>query len=138
MSLRYNYRNLRIHRNYTYGEISRKLHVSKKTIRNWIVKGLPVMTDQRPYLIRGKDLVAFLKNRRIPQRPCQLTELYCFKCRKPQPADKFIADYLPLTPLSGQLKANCPVCKTLTYKNISLVQIEKIASEITVNFPKAI
>lgn len=41
MSPHYNYRNLRIHRNYTYGEISRKLHVSKKTIRNWIVKGLP-------------------------------------------------------------------------------------------------
>lgn len=138
MSRRYNHRNLRIHRNYTYGEISRKLHISKKTIRNWIVKGLPVLNDQRPFLIQGKDLVDFLKHRRVPQRPCALNELYCFKCRCPNKPFEAIAEYLPLTPLSGQLKANCASCKTVTYKNISLAQVDLIESEIKVNFPKTI
>ena len=138
MSRKYNHRSIRIHRNYTYGELSRKLNVSKKTIRNWIICGLPVLNDQRPLLVQGKDLVSFLKNKRIPQRLCKLTELYCFKCRRPQPAFGCVAEYLPLTSLSGQLKANCLTCKTVTFKNVSLVQIEQIRPEITVNFPKAI
>lgn len=138
MSRHYNLRSVRIHRNYTYGEISRNLHVSKKTIRNWIVKGLPVLNDQRPFLIQGKHLIEYLKNKRIPQRPCELTELYCFKCKKPQPASQCVAEYLPMTSLSGQMKAQCPSCKTTTYKNISLVQIDEMAGKISIHFPKAI
>jgi L,D-transpeptidase catalytic domain len=60
--------------------------VHRGTVRHWVkCQGLPVLTDRRPHLILGCDLVAFLKARRQSRtRKSARGELYCLKCRAPR------------------------------------------------------
>jgi DNA-directed RNA polymerase specialized sigma24 family protein len=47
-----NYRQVKIHRNYTVEEIASVFGIHKNTVREWIKAGLPVLDDKRPMLIR--------------------------------------------------------------------------------------
>jgi excisionase family DNA binding protein len=54
---------------YTIDEVARALGTHRNTVRHWIRKaGLPAMTDARPHLILGSDLVAFLRTRRASRK----------------------------------------------------------------------
>ena len=54
----------KIHRSYTVVEVTELLDVHKRTVRNWIKKGLPTFKDIRPQLILGTDLKLFISNKR--------------------------------------------------------------------------
>lgn len=82
MAKRYDWRRLRKHRIYTTDEAARALGVCKETIRRWVDAGLPAVRDAKPFLIRGADLIAFLRKRRTPKVRCSLGEAYCVACRK--------------------------------------------------------
>jgi excisionase family DNA binding protein len=98
------HRLLKTHRSYTVDELARLLATHKNTIRNWIKGGLPVIDDKRPALIRGSELIGFLKARRTSaKRPCGPGFLFCLKCRSPREPGARMADYLPLTSTSGNL-----------------------------------
>ena len=56
MDKRPSHRALRAARSYTLEEAAKALGVSQGTIRNWVKKGLPIMNDQRPYLIRNRPV----------------------------------------------------------------------------------
>jgi len=58
---------VKVHRSYTVDEASRLLGVAKGTVRRWMTAGLPFLTDQKPALILGADLAAFLKARAKPK-----------------------------------------------------------------------
>ena len=55
---------VKTHRPYTVDEAAKTLGVGKPTVRRWIKGGLYALTDRKPWLIQGGDLIDFLKARR--------------------------------------------------------------------------
>ena len=126
---------VKIHRNYTMDEAASRLGVHKHTVREWIKRGLPAITDRRPFLILGPDLFAFLQGRRTKnKRPCQPGELYCLRCRAPKLPYGDMADYDPVTEISGMLSAMCPACEGMMYQRINLARMQLIPSHIHITF----
>lgn len=119
-SRKLNRRRVKIHRPYKVDEAAQTLGVGKPTVRRWINSGkLPALTDRKPWLINGADLDDFLKASRAPRQKCRIDECYCVKCHEPQKPAGAMAEYIPLTPTSGNLRAICPVCDTLMHKRVS-------------------
>ena len=114
------WRAVKSHESYTVEEVTRNQNVAKGTVRRWLKTGLPSLTEKRPCLILGGDLVDFLKKQKKRKQICKLEECYCFKCRTPRKPAFGEAEYRPLTPTNGQYIALCEVCTTLMYKRISL------------------
>ncbi len=75
---------LSTYRNYKVEEAARALGVCKESIRRWVKRGLPAITDKRPTLIRGADLIAYLIARKAPKTQCGPHQCYCVKCRQPR------------------------------------------------------
>jgi excisionase family DNA binding protein len=134
---RFHWRLVKVHRNYTVDEAARMLSVTKVTVRRWIEKGLPAITDRRPFLILGSDLRDYLQARAKPKHRLAPGECYCFGCRQPRPAAEGMADYIPLTPTGGNLNALCPVCGTLMYRRISLRQLAAFGVILEVSIMEA-
>ena len=60
-----NWRRVNRNWNYTYEEAARLLEAHPRTVRNWIQRdGLAALAEQRPHLIVGSVLSAFLRDRR--------------------------------------------------------------------------
>jgi excisionase family DNA binding protein len=80
------WRRIKTLRSYTIDEAASALQVHRNAVRYWIKKcALPVMTDRRPHLIHGAELVAFLKHQReARRRKCEPGQFFCLKCRQPQ------------------------------------------------------
>ncbi len=130
-------RRVKIHRSYSIEEAARALDVHKQTVRNWIKDGLPVMIGKRPQLIAGDDLRRFLQRRRASgKHPCGPGELFCLRCRSPREAAAGMIDYLPMTSLSGNLRAICPVCDALMHRRVSLSKLDEVAGSCVVAFPQ--
>ncbi|MBW6422019.1 helix-turn-helix domain-containing protein [Rhizobium sp. XQZ8] len=92
-------RAIKQHYSYTTEEAALVLGVAKGSVRRWLKAGLPHLADQRPFLILGSDLRAFLDKRDKPKQRCGLHEFYCFRCREPKPAAGGLIDYTPRTAL---------------------------------------
>src|SRR5258708_38230303 len=105
-----NHRLVKLHFTYTVKEIARRLDMHQHTVRRWLQDGLVTIDDRRrPVLIRGQDLVDFLKCRRdSAKRGCPPGHIYCVKCRVPRMPAGDIAGYIPMTPTSGNLEGICP------------------------------
>jgi hypothetical protein len=58
---RFNYRRVKIHRNYTIAGLADAVGAHKHTVGRWIAAGLPTTDDKRPFLIHGADFHAFMK-----------------------------------------------------------------------------
>jgi hypothetical protein len=133
-----NPRRIKIHRNYTVEEAARQLGVHKNTIRQWIKSGLPTVDQQRPTLILGRDLSAFLtQHRKARKRPCQPGEIYCVRCRQPKSPAGDIADCQPRTPLGGTLVGICPSCNSKMYRHVSYLKLEQDRGKLAVRLPEA-
>jgi hypothetical protein len=124
----------KIHRNYTVEEISVLLSIHKNTVRSWIKSGLPTNDDRRPVLILGRDLVAFLKFKRVKnKRPCQLGEIYCVRCRSPkEPAGKMV-EFQAFTKASGNLVGICPTCESLIYQRVSCAKLVELEEKLEIS-----
>jgi predicted DNA-binding protein (UPF0251 family) len=87
---RLNQGRIKMHRSYSIEEASRTLGVHKNTVANWLKNGLDQIDAQRPILIQGRVLRAFLHERRKSQKSrCAVGELHCLKCRGPRlPLDR--------------------------------------------------
>jgi excisionase family DNA binding protein len=135
---RINPRLVKIHRTYTVEEAARTLKAHKNTVRNWIRRGLPTIDDRRPTLIHGADLRRFLEVRRQrAKQPCLPGHIYCVRCRAPKPPAGGMADYMPITPTSGNLRGICPDCETLIHRRVALQRIDAIRAELEITFPEA-
>ena len=135
---RLNPRRVKIHRSYTVEEVARLFNVHKNTVREWLKAGLPKIDGRRPILILGRQLASFLHARRERRRQhCGAGELYCFRCRAPKGASSRTAEYLPLTPGSGNLKATCADCGTRMYRRVSLRRLAASAGDLRVALPQA-
>lgn len=81
MNKRPNPRAIKAALNYTFAEVSEAQGVSVRTVRRWEKDGLPVLKDQKPFLILGSDLRGFIQARHdARKRRLEPDQLYCFTC----------------------------------------------------------
>jgi hypothetical protein len=116
------WRRIKTLRSYTIDEAAAALRVHRNAVRYWMRKqDLPFFADQRPFLILGGDLVAFLKSRRRAlRRTCGPGQMYCLKCKEPRTPPEGMIEYQPMTLSRGMLVGICPVCETLMRRFTSL------------------
>ena len=108
---RYSLRGICKSRVYTYKSAARIVGVSLATFRKWPKEGLQVITDKRPYLVRGADLIDFLTKRMARNRhPMEQGQFLCMSCKGPRHAASGSIGYLPQTNLTGRLSALCGAC----------------------------
>lgn len=126
----------KINRCYSVEEVARLYGIHRQTVRSWIKAGLSAMTGARPHLIAGNDLREFLERRRASGKAhCRPGELYCLRCRAPRAAAEGMLDYIPITRLSGNLRALCPACSCLMHRRASLRNLNAVRGPCTVAFP---
>jgi excisionase family DNA binding protein len=128
---------VKIHRSYTVDEVARLLGVAKGTVRRWIKGGLSALTDQKPALILGEDLVQFLASRKATHKKCGPAECYCVKCREPREPAGDMAEFIPLTLKTGNLRGICPTCGRLMHKRIRCDAVDSLRAllDVTVAQP---
>ena len=135
---RLNPRRVKIHRNYTVEEAAMLLGVHKNTVRAWLRAGLQAIDERRPTLILGRQLSTFLHARREGRRRrCRPGQFYCFRCRTPRTSVGCKAQYLPITPTSGNLTGLCSDCGTRMYRRVSIEKLAAVAGGLQVMMPQA-
>lgn len=133
-----NPRLVKIHRSYTVTEIADLFGLHKNTVRRWIQEGLSTIDSQRPMLVLGQELAAFLKARRVKRKKrCKLGQIYCVRCRSPKYPAGNMVDYSHETEKVGCLTAICPDCDSIINQYVSLAKIGKIYEKLEVTFQKA-
>lgn len=134
-----NHRLVKRHRSYTVEEIARLLGKHKNTVREWTKVGLPTIDNKRPKLILGRELIAFLQERRARRKqPCRPGQMYCVRCRTPKFPAAGMLDCQPLTENVGNLTAICPDCDSLMNRRVSLAKIWEFSGEMDNTFPQAL
>ena len=95
-------------------------------------------TDQRPWLIDGRDLKRFLESRkRAAKRPLGRGEFYCLACRDRRQPDGDLVDYRARTPAIGMLSGLCPTCGTEMFRAMRRADLERLPLEFEVAFQMA-
>jgi hypothetical protein len=117
---------------------ARVLDVHKNTIRRWLNEGLRAVDDRRPTLIRGEDLIHFLEERRRKSKQtCPPGHLYCVKCRAPKQPAGDIAEYMPISHNTGNLRGICPTCESLIHRRVNRANLERTRGQLEISFPQA-
>lgn len=112
MARKVNVARVKSNRSYTVEELADAAGVTPQTVRSWIKKGLPALTEQRPFLVLGRACKGFAANAKsVRRRPLQLGEFFCLRCKCARRAAMAMADYETLTPDRGLLRAFCEVCE---------------------------
>jgi len=60
MARRFNYRRVKIHRNYSIAELAARVGAHRQTVVRWIAAGLPITGAKRSRLVHGADFRAFM------------------------------------------------------------------------------
>lgn len=124
---------------YTVEEVAKLLGVHRNTVREWIRRGLTTTDMRRPLLIRGRELVAFLRARRAAsKRTCKPGEIYCVRCREPRRPAAGMADYQPLTATLGNLIGICPRCECVIYRRVNRFLLGEVRGDLDVAFPEGL
>ncbi len=119
---------VKIHRSYSVDEIARLLNVHKNTVRAWFKAGLKPIDGQRPTLVHGAELRAFLCKRRDEAKcKCPPGHFYCLRCRAPKAPAGGMADYIVVTATSGNLMGICPTCDGIIRRRIALAKIDAMS-----------
>jgi hypothetical protein len=128
----YNPNKCKIHRSYTIQEVTELYGVHKRTVSNWIKKGLLTFDDTRPLLILGTDLKLFINNqRKVNKHKCKLSEIYCFRCRTPQKPKSKSVKFSQQPSGIGRVFALCNVCGLKVNKYFSWRLLDVIKIELT-------
>lgn len=111
---------------YTINEAAEVSGVSPRTIRNWAANGLRLMQDDRPALVRGDDLIAFIKGQRKQRKQSlPLDRFYCLGCRAPRTGAGGFAECVE----HGSrftLIAICETCETIMRKPVARADLSKL------------
>lgn len=114
---------------YTTEEAARALKVTPATIRNYVRRGLPIMTRQRPFLFYGEDLREFAIQERLrAKRPLEDDELYCPSCSRGQRPFGLMVDLVPRNAKTGFLSGLCEVCDGPSNRIIGLRKLSEFAA----------
>ena len=137
MSRRPQWHRIKRHRSYTIEEVAVTLKVCRATVRRWTKAGLQIVCSRKPLLIAGADIVEFGQRRKAASHKCQAHECYCVACRAPRAPAAGIADYIPFTRASGNLRAICPVCTRIMNKRVSAYKLESLRTMLEITIPHA-
>jgi hypothetical protein len=111
MARRFSTRGVHKDRVYTLKICARQIGVSEATLRKWSTDGLRIITDGRPYLIRGADLIAFLEKREAANKVTMAKgQFYCMCCKEPRNPKCGSVAYHPTNDLTGRLSGLCSEC----------------------------
>jgi hypothetical protein len=112
--------------------------VHKNTVRAWLKIGLQPVDNRRPMLILGRQLSSFLHARRTHNRQrCRLGQFYCMRCRAPKTSAGRMAEYLPITSSSGNLRGTCSDCGTRMFRRVALQKLVLVANLLQVALPQS-
>jgi hypothetical protein len=64
--------------------------------------------------------------------------MYCLKCRSPKQPAAGMADYLPISDTSGNLRAFCPDCGKFMHRRCSLAKLNIVGAGLDIAFPQAV
>lgn len=111
MARRFSSRGICKDRVYTIKMAARIIGVSEATFRKWTKDGLRLIADQRPYLVRGADLIEFLVKREAANKVMMAKgQFYCMRCKSPRDPSDGSVSYQPITESTGRLSAICGKC----------------------------
>ncbi|MEE9588123.1 MAG: helix-turn-helix domain-containing protein [Hyphomicrobiaceae bacterium] len=131
-------RRVKIHRTYTVNEAADLLKVHENTVRSWLKAGLDTVDDQRPILIKGQDLLDFLRDRNTGRKStCAPNQMFCFRCRAPKDVKDGTAEYIPSRVGAGNLRACCATCGCQMHRRANLEKQPEIMSGIAVQLRQA-
>jgi hypothetical protein len=138
MARRINPRRIKVHHCYTVEEAARTLGVHKNTVRGWRAKDLKPIDKRKPILFAGRDLRTFLERMNSGRKqPSPKGHFYCFRCRASRRPAMGMVDYVPITPISGNLKALCAECGTLMHRRARQADVDAVMPGIAVQIPGA-
>ncbi|MDP8217297.1 MAG: hypothetical protein P9M03_01065 [Candidatus Theseobacter exili] len=90
--------------------------------------------DRKPFLVKGADLVAFIKTRQKQhKKKCEQTEMYCCKCHLPRKPLSGTVELIFINKRQIQLQAFCSICKTKIFKFIKPAKLEEYKKIFMVN-----
>jgi len=113
---------------YTIPEAAGVTGVSDRTIRAWIKQGLTAMTDERPTLVRGDALIAFIQaQRQVRKSHLSPDEFYCLKCRAARKPAGGLVD-CETDGTRAKLTALCETCDTIMHKPIAHERVVSLAN----------
>jgi hypothetical protein len=128
---------VKINRSYSVQELAACCGVHKNTVRHWQDNGLAPIDQGRPVLFHGVAIRAFLVKRNSSRkRPCQPGTMYCFRCREPRTPALAMIDYVPVTPISGNLRAICALCDAIMHRRARKADLPLIMPGCTIQFPQ--
>jgi len=111
MARRFQTRGICKDRVYTIKIAARIIGVSEARFRQWVKEGLRLITDQRPYLVRGADLIDFLQKREAANKvPMGKGQFFCMRCKAPRDPREGSVSYTATTALTGRLSGVCDAC----------------------------
>lgn len=126
MARRQSRQGVKLHRSYTYDEAAPALGVHKNTIAAWVRSGdLPALKDCRPYLILGRELIAFQDRRRQSARTkLKPGEMYCLGCKAAQKPAEGMVDELLTMGGAANLQALCPTCGACMHRRVARPNVQ--------------
>jgi hypothetical protein len=129
---KFNTRVIRIKQTYSTDEIAIRLNVHISTVHAWYKTGLATIDNHNPHRVFGQDLIDFLKLKNTKRkRPCNLEELFCCKCQKPNtPRDNIVC--IMVTKARTNIMGRCKSCGSKINKAISPLKIDDFKKIFTV------
>ena len=140
MAKKYNWRRVKIHFPHTISQAAKALECSTATIRNWVKEGLPIMTDQKPFLIDGRDLRAFARERseRLkwvrPKTNAPWNYFACFRCKAYRKPALLMVDYVPSGPKKGRMEGICDACEATIIKFCNADKLPQYSTTLDVEY----
>jgi hypothetical protein len=98
-------------RTYTVPEAAAALGMCTTAIRRWIARGLPILDNHGPALIRGEDMKHYIAQREARRRfTIALDELLCTTCKVGRKPLGMMVDYTQHHGKTGRLSGLCEAC----------------------------
>jgi len=142
MAKKYNWRAVKIHFSYNTKQAAKVLECSMATIRNWIREGLPVFTDQKPFLIDGPDLRDFARKKTedlkwsLPDTNAPWNYFPCFTCKDYRRPHQLVVLGYKRAPNAIDLNGKCEDCMGHIRKTITLGQLPQIQTTLDITITK--
>lgn len=109
----YNTRLIRRDFCYRVDEVAELYGLHRQAVRRWLRGGLRRIDDQRPFLIHGGDLIAFLDARQSKRKQaCASGEIYCCRCKSPRRPRQNLVSVTFQNETHLMLLAKCDICGT--------------------------
>ncbi|MEP4194617.1 MAG: helix-turn-helix domain-containing protein [Aliishimia sp.] len=114
---------------YTVEEAAGALGVTPATVRNYVRRGLTVMSSKRPALMSGRDIREFLRaERKAKKAPLAFDELRCPSCCKGRRPFGMLVDLERISPSTAILKGLCERCEASSSRFIAIRQIPEFGA----------